>query len=58
MNKYFTPLLDVTLKLPVWYEFNSPASATIVNTRCVSVFLGSIGIGTSVYIALFLGWFK
>ena len=42
MNTYFTYLLDVTGKQPVWSEYTFPASTTLSNTIYVSVFLGSV----------------
>ena len=58
INKYFTNLLDVTGKLPVWSDHNFTASTTVANTRQVSALIGSIMIGTCVYLAFFLAWFK
>ena len=49
--------MDVTVKLPVCYEYTFPTSITVANTRLVSALLGSIVIGTCVYLDFF-AWFK
>ena len=60
MNTYFTPLLDVTRKWPVWCGLNFTASTDVSNTRCVFVLLGYIVdmTGVCVDLAFFLVWFK
>ena len=58
MNTYFTPLMDVTVKRPVWSEYNFPSCATVQNTILVSTFLDSMVIGTCVDLEFFLAWLK
>ena len=58
INTYFTPLLDVTGKLPIWYEYTFPESTTVAEKIRVSALMGSIVIGTYVDLAFFLAWFK
>ena len=58
INKYFTPLLDVTRKLPVWSDYTFPESTTVAKKIRVSALLVSIVIGICVDIEFLLDWFN
>ena len=50
--------MGLTVEWSLWCEYTFPVSTTVVNTRLVSSFLGSIEIGTCVDIDFFLAWIK
>ena len=47
-------MVDMTLKLPIWYDYTFHVSNTVANTRLFSELLGSIVIGACVDIVFFL----
>ena len=57
INKYFTPLLGVTWKLPFWSECSFIASTSVAKTRLFYALLGSIVIGNFIDLTFF-AWFK
>ena len=57
-NTYFTPLLNVTGKLPVWSDYAFPESTTVANTRLISALFVSVVIDTCVDLTFFLACFK
>ena len=51
-------MVDMTLKLPIWYDYTFHVSNTVANTRLFSELLGSIVIGACVDIVFFFAWSK